>query len=200
MPDDAEQKVTARLAEARAAFETADGAVMKESKKRLDALLRLPVTERFKAIETADPTLAPEHRRALLRSIREGSRPTSGARVISVTVASRWEVFLSRLPYRVVPLAIAAMLVLAAVVLITLARQRTPERWVEVASRQDAPARWRQPGGTQVDGRIVAGRKYALTRRIGAEGVLRDWVPGQGYAETQVPLDWVREASGSTTR
>ena len=45
-----------------------------------------------------------------------------------------------------------------------------------------------QPGGD----RLVAGRAYAQMRVIGEETELRDWRPGEGYAVTRVPTNWLR--------
>ena len=59
---------------------------------------------------------------------------------------------------------------------------------------------WVMPDGRPAGDRLVAGRAYALMRDAAGMAELRDWRPGEGYAATRVPSDWLRTRSGPASR
>ena len=194
------EDVHARLTRAdRAAREAAAG-FERDSRAALTRLKTRPIHERFAALEEGAVQLLPEHRRELLLSIRDrsdavepGARPAPGH-------ASRIAVWRGRLPFRVRRLTRDALLALCLLLALLLAYRRTPISWVEVRSDRDVAIAWVMPDGRPAGDRLVAGRAYALMRDADGMAELRDWRPGEGYAATRVPSDWLRTRSGPASR
>nr|NKR04555.1 hypothetical protein [Escherichia coli] len=93
-----------------------------------------------------------------------------------------------------------ALLALCLLLALLLAYRRTPISWVEVRSDRDVAIAWVMPDGRPAGDRLVAGRAYALMRDADGMAELRDWRPGEGYAATRVPSDWLRTRSGPASR
>lgn len=187
-PDD----VRARIAAAGRVAREAATAAEQESRAALDRLKARSAAERFAALEDGAPQLLPEHRRELLRSVREPASKVEPLVRPTALHASAFAVWRGRLPFQARRLTRDALLALCLVSAIGLAYHRTPTAWVEVRSDRDIAATWVMPNGQPGGDRLVAGRAYAQMRVIGDETELRDWHPGQGYAVTRVPTNWLR--------
>ncbi|WP_158809657.1 hypothetical protein [Beijerinckia sp. L45] len=189
-------EVTAQYAAAEAqaaAARKADAAAKREaSKKALDRLLKKPMSERFESI--ADPKLAltPAHRRELVRSL-ENAVPEQ--RAIIATTASRFEIWRARLPYRVIPLAMAGAVIIALFASAVTAYRHTPKQWVVIDSTEPVRVDWTSPEGLMSSETAAPGSKYVLARIEGNVAILRYWVSGTGYAEGRVPLQYLRAAN-----
>jgi hypothetical protein len=171
-------------------------AAERESRAALDRLKARPATERFAALEDGAPQLLPEHRRELLRSVREPAGKVEPLVRPTAPHASAFAVWRGRLPFQARRLTRDALLALCLVSAVGLAYRRTPTSWVEVRSDRDARATWVMPNGQPGGDRLVAGRAYAQMRIIGDKTELRDWHPGVGYAVTRVPTNWLRTRAG----
>jgi hypothetical protein len=180
-----------RYAAARRAADEAAARVAEASTRELNALLRAKPDARFAALADPASVLTPEDRARLLASLRGQSAP---ARAISAATASRWAIWRSRLPYRVVPLTLRGTGAVGLIGLGLLAWQRTPEVWVTPVGRQALPTSWRLPDGGRSDGTLNPGQRYALMRWQGATGVVRLWLPGRGYAETGIERIYLQDS------
>lgn len=185
--------VRTRIAQATEAAQSAAAVAQKDSRTALDRLKARTPDQRFAALEEGARQLLPEHRRELLKSLR-GSDGTAEIPVVRAPVqhASAFEVWRGRLPFRTHRLVRDGLLILCGLLAVGLAYRRTPEAWVELQGSRDAPAAWVMPDGRAVGDRLVAGRVYALMRVSGDRAELREWHPGEGYAETRVPASWLR--------
>lgn len=179
----------ARYADARQAADDAEASLKQASTRHLAGLLRAKPEVRFAALADGASVLTPEDRNQLLTSLRGETAPS---RPILARTASRWAIWRSRLPYRVAPLTVRSLLLVAGGGLGILAWHRTPEQWVSIAGDKVLSTRWQLPSGQTAEGTLRPGERYALVRRDGEAGLLRLWLPGQGYAETQVPFVYLR--------
>lgn len=170
----------------RAAIRAADeaaSALATASKRHLDGLLRAKPEARFSALAELSSPLTPEDRARLLQSLRGQNQP---ARPITAATASRLAIWRSRLPYRIVPVAMWSLTLVAGLGLVGLARHRTPEGSVTITGREAMTTRWQLPDGGALEGILRPGERYVLVRWEGPVGRLRKWYPGYGYAETLV--------------
>lgn len=172
-----------RYVAARRAAQAAADHVAQASAQALTKLLRGGPEARFAALADPASALTPEDRAKLVQALSGQAAP---ARPIPASTASRFAIWRSRLPYRVVPLTIRGLGAVALAGLGLLAWQRTPAGWVSIAGRQALPVSWRLPDGNRSDGILSPGQRYPLVRWDGEVGRLRLWLPGRGYAETQV--------------
>lgn len=180
-----------RYAAAAQASKDAATFVTDASAKHLTALLRARPEARFAALAETGSVLTAGDRSKLLASLKGQGAP---ARPISATTASRWAIFRSRLPYRVVPITVQVLSGVVVVVLGLLAWHRTPQQWVTIKSLKAPTSQWRLPEGTVMTGPPTMDIRYALLRREDTVGVLRAWLPGRGYAEARVPIDDLQAA------
>lgn len=188
-PSASSAALDARYAVARQAAEAAEDAVRQASAHHLATLLRAKPEARFAALAGNVSILTPEDRTQLLTSMRGGAPPS---RPILAGTASRWAIWRSRLPYRTVAVAVRGLLLLAGLGLGALAWHRTPERWVSLAGDKVLNTRWQWPGSQITEGVLRPGERYVLVRREGEVGLLRHWSAEYGYAETRVPLAYLR--------
>ena len=137
---------------------------------------------------------------SILLSIRDRSDEAEPSVRSAPRHASRIAVWRGRLPFRVRRLTRDALLALCLLLALLLAYRRTPISWVEVRSDRDVAIAWVMPDGRPAGDRLVAGRAYALMRDADGMAELRDWRPGEGYAATRVPSDWLRTRSGPASR
>jgi len=193
MPDrrDIERRLSAARAEARQADAAVQAAARQASSDTLNRLLHLSLDERFAALEQADLKLTPADRRTLVSSLQTRA---AGKRSVTAKTASRWAIWRARLRYNVASLMVVGASVVIAGCLFLAARQSTPEQWVMSAYPQDILATWRFANGGFAGDQLQAQRRYLLYRRKGDQGVLRQWAPAMGYAETRVPLNWLRSS------
>lgn len=188
---DAAKALEQRYAAAAKAATEAVTLVAEASAKHLAGLLRSSTETRFAALAETGSVLTPDDRAKLLASLKGQAAPS---RPISATTASRWAIFRSRLPYRVVPIAIKAFSGVAFVGLGLLAWHRTPEQWVTIKNTKAPTTQWRLPEGAMISGPPSTDTRYALLRYDGTTGVLRAWLPGRGYAEARLPIDDLQAA------
>jgi hypothetical protein len=165
----------------------------RDSRAALDGFLARSLEQRFAALEEGAAQLLPEHRRELLNSLRE---KTDGpvrlpARAV-VQHASWFAVWRGRLPFQIHGLARNSLLVLCVGTALVLSYRRTSLSWAEIQNREDIAASWVLSDGRIVGDRLVAGHAYAVMRLASGMAELRDWRPGEGYAEARVPANWLR--------
>ena len=190
-PEIVEGRYGAAEAAATAARKVVRDALVAESKALLDQLLKKSVKERFEELEKPNLKLIPADRRKLVRSLQDGEPPR---REIVATMASRLEIWRSRLPYRVFPMAVLGISFAVAVFLAATAYRHTPQEWVAVATSQTFSIQASGPDGYTRDLDVSPGERYALIRVEGGQGILRYWLPGQGYAEFRLPVENLRKA------
>ncbi len=194
------EDVRARLAQANRAAREAAAGFERDSQATLARLKTRPVRERFAALEDGASQLLPEHRRELLLSIRERSDDLEPSARPAPRHASRIAVWRARLPFRGRQLTRNALLALCLVLALVLAYRRTPTAQAEVRGSQDVAVTWVMPDGRPAGDRLSAGRAYAVMRITDGMAELRDWRPGDGYAATRVPSDWLVTRSGPASR
>lgn len=93
------EDVRARIAAAARAAQDAAASAERESRAALDRLRARPVAERFAALEDGASQLLPEHRRELLRSVREPAGKSEPLVRPMARHASAFAVWRGRLPF-----------------------------------------------------------------------------------------------------
>lgn len=185
--------VRARIAQAGRVANESVVAAERDSRAALDGFLARSLEQRFAALEEGAAQLLPEHRRELLNSLRgKTDGPVRAAARPVVRHASWFAVWRGRLPFRVRPLARNSLLVLCLGTAVILAYRRTPVSWAEIQSPQDITTSWGMSDGRIVGDRLVAGHAYGVMRLAGGMAELRDWRPGESYANARVPVGWLR--------
>jgi hypothetical protein len=151
--------------------------------------MKMSVSKQFSAFED-DKDLLPEDRRRLREHLESLTSSHSGERAVAPAVgtASRFEIWRSRLRYRLVPVATKAVVSAIFVISFAVAAWRTPQDWV--ASRNNRDVVWTL-NGAQYEAPLVAGRTYPRMRSEADQSTIRDWVPRVGYAETTIPTEWL---------
>ena len=188
--DDIHKRFSSARSDARRGRDAVKDAENKLSRAELDRLLALSLKDRFDAIAQPDLPLTDAHRRELVRSLQE-KRPAKSP--IAAKPASRWAMWRARLRYRIASLmVVTTSIFVCGGLLFFAARYRTPGQWAASAFNYNTAATWRYPDQRLISYPIEAGTRYPLLRREGEEGVLLMWVPSLGYAETRVPLQWLR--------
>jgi hypothetical protein len=162
-----------------------------ESGALRDKLLKKPLGDRFKALEESGQKLLAADRRTLMRSLKNA---TPEKRAIAATTASRYEIWRSRLPFRIFPLIVCTIAVATGAFLIAVGYHHTPEESVTIAAAERFQVKARGPDGELSDFTVTPGDRFALVRIEGGEGILRRWVPSQGYADFQVPVQYLRQS------
>jgi len=185
-PEIVEGRYDAAEAEAKAARKVVRDARIAESKAVLDQLLMKSADERLDAIGKSDLKLIPADRRKLARSLQMAA---PARRQIVATMASRWEIWRSRLPYRVFPMSVLGLSFAVAVALAATAYRHTPQEWVTASQSLDVEASG--PDGYARELNVSPGERVALMRVDGDQGVLRYWLPKEGYAEFRLPVAYL---------
>jgi hypothetical protein len=160
-----------------------------DSAAKLARLLKLDAASRFEALADGTIDLVPFDRRRLVRSLK-GHVPAR--RVITGGTATRWALFRSRLRYRKRPLILSGLTLGWALVVIVVAWSNTPVGTVVSVYPQNVPVVFKLPNGFVAADQMVPNQPYGLVRQGNGEAVLRQWIPGLGYAEAHVPADWVK--------
>jgi hypothetical protein len=173
----------ARLDAARAAND-----VTEISRAHLATLMALPPRDRIAHL--ADPDLAPMHQAELAASLRIALPRTVPARAAPPRRSAALRGLMQSCEYRcgvtIVVLAIAGLLAGTAV-------RNTGERLV--ASNQTWVIDWKLPDGSTWHGAWKAGLPAVAMHPRHGKVVLRYWLPGRGYATTEVDQDWLIEHS-----
>ena len=191
-PEIVEGRYGAAEAAAKAARKVVRDALVAESKALLDQLLKKSVKERLEELEKPNLKLIPGDRRKLVRSLQMAAPPR---REIVATMASRLEIWRSRLPYRVFPMAVLGISFAAAVVLAATAYHHTPQEWVTVTTSQVFSVQASGPDGYALALDVSPGERFALMRIENGQGILRYWLAGQGYAEFRMSVQYLQKAS-----
>ncbi len=187
-PTSSDRRAQAK-ARADAAEREASGAKVEESKRLADNLLRGSADARFDALSDDKLTLTASDRRRLVRSLA-GKEPPR--RMVAVGTASRWALIRSRLPYRSRRLMLSGVMLLGAVAATLVARSHTPEGMVLSNYPYEIPVAFTVKDGQIPFDKLQPDKQYGLVRQENGEAVLRQWVPGIGYAEAHVPAGYVR--------
>jgi hypothetical protein len=191
MPDTSD--LEKRYTNARSAARRGAAAVVQADKTasaaKLKKLLRLSRDERFSSLVRTDLKLTREDRQKLVDSVREKE---SIRRPISAKTASLLAILRSRLRYKVAVLGTLSLFAVVGAGFFFVARRQTPEQLVVSRYNYQIATSWLLPDGLRASDRLEVGQSYALIALDGNQGVLRLWVPGMGYAETRVPLSWLR--------
>ena len=112
--------------------------------------------------------------------------------MVAVGTASRWALIRSRLPYRSRRLMLSGVMLLGAVAATLVARSHTPEGMVLSNYPYEIPVAFTVKDGQIPFDKLQSDKQYGLVRQENGEAVLRQWVPGIGYAEAHVPAGYVR--------
>lgn len=176
------------MAAATAQAVEADKAAAAASATELKGLLKCDPDTRFEALAGGASHLVPADRRRLLDSLKKGV-PTP--RIVSPGTVGRWELFRSRLPYRKGPATVAGLALLGMLAAVLVAWENTPIALVTSNYSSDLQVKFALPNGVVAADTLKAQQAYALVRQNQNEMVLRQWVPGHGYAEAHVPQGWM---------
>lgn len=187
----AKQRLAAAKGRASTAARRSDERQAKDSEAVLNRLLRLDPSARFQALADGTADLLPTDRRRLVMSLKSGA-PARHA--ITGGTASRWALFRSRLPYRTRSLAVFGVGVFGVLIALLVTRANTPSGTVKGVSPQNVLATFKLRNGVVTAEQLVANQSYGLVRQGNGEAVLRQWVPGIGYAEAHVPETWIEPA------
>ncbi len=174
-----EKRYAVAQAEQAAAEAARDQAVSRESEDRLRRLKKQSVERRFAALADPDLGLTAAHRRELVASIRGTAvmRPTVG-----VATASWWEVWRSRLRYRLFSVSVTAAAVVTIAILAVVSNHRTPLLWARIVSAGEVTVGRIYPSGQIVPYALKPGGRYAVLKITQDQVLLRDWEPGSGYS------------------
>ena len=178
--------VDEEIAAARAEDESARKERLAASKKLLDSLKRAAAKKQFEAIG-GESGLEPEHRRELIAHIDATTTPQETPKVAPIAggVATPFEIWRSRLRYRIVPVAVKAFVGLAFVGALGVAYLRTPDDLVVSAYENDVAYTWTF-NGRQYAGPLRVRHPYARMSVGAQQSVIRDWLPSLGYAQAVV--------------
>lgn len=158
------------------------------SRAHLATLMALPPRDRIAHL--ADPDLAPIHQAELAASLRIALPRTAPARAAPPRRSAALRGLMQSCGYRcgvtIVVLAIAGLLAGTAV-------RNTGERLV--ASNQTWVIDWKLPDGSTWHGAWKAGLPAVAMHPRHGKVILRYWLPGGGYATTEVDQDWLLEHS-----
>jgi hypothetical protein len=189
MPETVGERLAAAQSAAKEASSELSQTLKSESRARVEKLLEKSVAYRYKALEDNGLKLLQADRRELVRSVRDARAPK---RDIAATTASRVEIWRSQLPYKIFPLLVSGIAIVAAIGLAAVAYHRTPQQWVTIATDRSFAVQASGPDGELADRTVAPGDRFALVRVEGNDGIVRDWVAEKGYRELRVPLQYLQ--------
>jgi hypothetical protein len=162
--------------------------VTEVSRAHLATLMALP--PRARIAHLTDPELTPLHQAELEASVRIALPRTALARAVPPRLSAALRRLLPPCGYRcavtIVVLAIAGLLA-------GMASRNTGERLV--ASHETWVIDWKLPDGSTWHGAWKAELPAVAMHPRHGMVVLRYWLPGRGYATTEVNQDWLIEHS-----
>jgi hypothetical protein len=173
----------ARLDAARAAND-----VTEISRARLTTLMALPPRDRIAHL--TDPDLTPMHQAELAASLRIALPRTVSARAAPPKRSAALRRLLQPCGYRC---ALTIVVLAMAGLLAGIAWRNSGERLV--TSSETWVIDWKLPDGSTWHGAWKAGLPAIAMHPRHGKVVLRYWLPGGGYATTEVDEDWLREHS-----
>jgi hypothetical protein len=176
------------LAQARRDAARAANDVTEVSRAHLATLMALPPRDRIAHL--TDPDLTPLHQAELEASVRIALPRTAPARAAPPGLSATLRRLLQPCRYRCgVILVVLAM----AGLLAGIAWRNSGERLV--ASSETWVIDWKLPDGSTWHGAWKAGLPAVAMHPRHGKVVLRYWLPGRGYATTEVDQDWLFEHS-----
>jgi hypothetical protein len=162
--------------------------VIEISRAHLATLMALPPRARIAHLKDAE--LTPLHQAELEGSIRIALPRTAPAGAAPLRLSAALRRLLQPCGYRC---AVTIMVLAIAGLLAGMAWRNTGERLV--ASNQTWVIDWRLPDGSTWHGAWKAGIPAVAMHPRHAKVVLRYWLPGHGYATTEVDQGWLIEHS-----
>jgi hypothetical protein len=158
------------------------------SRAHLATLIALPPRDRIAHL--TDPDLTPMHQAELATSVRSALPRTAPARAALARLSARLRRIVQPCGYRCsVILVVLAM----AGLLAGTAWRNSGERLV--ASNETWVIDWKLPDGSIWHGAWKAGLPAAAMHSRHGTVVLRYWLPGRGYAMTEVDQNWLLKHS-----
>jgi hypothetical protein len=176
------------LEQARRDAAAAANDVTEISRAHLATLMALPPRDRIAHL--ADPDLAPMHQAELAASLRIALPRTVSARAAPPRRSAALRGLLQPCGYRC---AVTIVVLAMAGLLAGMAWHNTGERLV--ASNQTWVIDWKLPDGSTWHGAWKAGLPAVAMHPRHGKVILRYWLPGGGYATTEVDQDWLLEHS-----
>jgi hypothetical protein len=162
----------------------AENEVVEVSRGHLATLLALPPRPRLSHL--ADPELTPADQAALENSVRSLLPRSTAGKLLALNLAGTLRRLLQRCGYK----CIATIAALATSGLVAGAAWRnTGER--TLVSDQTRPIDWTLPDGSIFHGAWKGGFPVIAMRPRNGKVILRYWLPGRGYATTEVDHDWL---------
>jgi hypothetical protein len=188
----ARESMTARpvdpFLQARQDVANAENEVVEISRGHLATLLALP--PRTWLSHLADLELTPADKSALENSVRSLLPRSTAAKLLALNLAGTLRRLLHRCGYK----CMASIVVLAVCGLAAdIAWDNTGER--TLVSNQTWPIDWTLPDGSIFHGAWKAGFPVIAMRPRNGRVILRYWLPGRGYATTEVDQGWLIEHS-----
>jgi hypothetical protein len=170
--------------QARQDVANAENEVAEVSRGHLATLLALP--PRTWLSHLADLELTPADKSALENSVCALLPRSTAAKLLALNLAGTSRRLLQRCGYK----CMASIVVLAVCGLVAgTAWRNTGER--TLVSDQTRPIDWTLPDGSIFHGAWKAGFPVIAMRPRNGKVILRYWLPGQGYATTEVDQDWL---------
>jgi hypothetical protein len=170
--------------QARLDLADAENEVTEISRNHLATLLALPPRPRLSHL--ADPELTPTDKSALENSVRSLLPRSTEGTLRAFDIAGTLRRRVQRCGYK----CLASVVVLAFCGLTAgIAWRNTGER--VIVSTQTWLVDWHLPDGSILHGGWKAGFPVIAMRPWNGTVTLRYWLPGQGYADTEVDQDWL---------
>jgi hypothetical protein len=178
------------IAQARRDAAGAANDVIEVSRARLATLMALPPRDRIAHL--TDPDMTPMHQAELEASVRIALPRTAPARAAPPRLSAALRRLLQPCGYRC---AVTIVVLATAGLLVGMASRNTGERLV--ATNSTWVIDWKLPDGSTWHGAWKAGLPAIAMHPRHGKVVLRYWLPGRGYATTEVDQEWLLEHSFS---
>jgi hypothetical protein len=162
--------------------------VTEVSRAHLATLMALPPRDRIAHL--TDPDLTPLHQAELAASLRIALPRTAPARTTRPRLSAPLRRLLQPCGYRC---AVTIVVLAMAGLLAGIAWRNSGERLV--TSSETWVIDWKLPDGSAWHGAWKAGLPAVAMHPRHGKVVLRYWLPGRGYATTEVDQDWLFEHS-----
>ena len=185
-------------AAARQAREKSDKERESESEKELKRLLQRSPSEQLDALDSNE-ILIPEQRRKLVEHLEGLISGPKALETVSAAMATWWEVWLSRLPYRIVSWTAKGLVISAFAAAALVAYARTPKDMVVSVYDEDMKLKWTFNGEEFADV-LHARQAYGRMAISGDWSQLRVWEPSLGYRTIWSPNSYVKPLNKSPNR
>ncbi|WP_454620446.1 hypothetical protein [Bradyrhizobium cenepequi] len=179
---DKRRKMQGQYAGAKARLDQADEDVRRTSGRRLTELMDVP--ERQRLAHLGDPTLTPEDRASLLRSVA-AKLPPPRARLFGRIIPAIQPSF--RLRRRLIALIMAIVPIAPGLIWTAMSWKNTATMYM---FQRPIRVEWHEPSGEPHPVIVAAGREVALIDHLSGRSHLRYWIAGQGYATAEFNPAW----------